>query len=56
MSQPHAAASGTFTPRGDLMVSRLGFDTMQLTGPGIWGAPRGLDEAARVLRRAVELG
>jgi aryl-alcohol dehydrogenase-like predicted oxidoreductase len=50
-----AAASGTFTI-GDLPVRRLGFGSMQLTGPGVWGDPQDPDEAVRVLRRAVELG
>ena len=26
---------------GALTVHRLGFGTMQLTGPGVWGPPRG---------------
>lgn len=37
-------------------VHRLGFGSMQLTGPGIWGDPKDPAEAVRVLRRAVELG
>jgi aryl-alcohol dehydrogenase-like predicted oxidoreductase len=41
---------------GSLTVRRLGFGTMQLTGPGVWGPPRRHDEAILVLRRAVELG
>ena len=41
---------------GSLTVHRLGFGTMQLTGPGVWGPPRDRDEAIRVLRAAVELG
>jgi pyridoxine 4-dehydrogenase len=41
---------------GSLTVRRLGFGTMQLTGPGVWGPPQRHDEAIRVLRRAVELG
>ncbi|MEV0586690.1 aldo/keto reductase [Nonomuraea sp. NPDC050310] len=41
---------------GDLPVSRLGFGTMRLTGPGIWGEPADHAGALRVLRRAVELG
>jgi pyridoxine 4-dehydrogenase len=41
---------------GTLMVHRLGFGTMQLTGNGVWGPPRDHDTAIRVLRRAVELG
>ena len=49
-------ASGTFTIGGDLTVNRLGYGTMQLTGPGVWGEPRDPGGAARVLRRAIELG
>jgi pyridoxine 4-dehydrogenase len=46
----------TFTLGGDLVVNRLGFGAMQITGPGIWGEPEDRDQAIRVLRRAVELG
>ena len=56
MAQAVAASSGTFKIGGDLTVNRLGFGSMQLTGPGVWGEPRDPDEAVRVLRRAVELG
>jgi pyridoxine 4-dehydrogenase len=48
-------ASGMFTI-GELRVHRLGFGTMRLTGPGIWGPPRDRTEAIRVLCRAIELG
>jgi pyridoxine 4-dehydrogenase len=41
---------------GDLTVPRLGYGTMRLTGPHIFGPPADRDEAVRVLRRAVELG
>lgn len=41
---------------GTLTVHRLGFGTMQQTGPGVWGPPRDHDTAVAVLRRAVELG
>ncbi|WP_440707879.1 aldo/keto reductase [Herbiconiux sp. YIM B11900] len=51
-----AAAAGTFAIGGDLVVNRLGFGTMQLTGPGVWGEPADHDGAVAVLRRAVELG
>jgi aryl-alcohol dehydrogenase-like predicted oxidoreductase len=51
-----ADASGTFTLGGDLTVNRLGYGTMQLTGPGVWGPPKDHDEAVRVLKRAVDLG
>ncbi|MGW7673499.1 aldo/keto reductase [Streptomyces sp. NPDC054775] len=49
-------ASGSLMLGGDLRVNRLGYGTMQLTGPGVWGDPKDPDEAVRVLRRAVELG
>jgi aryl-alcohol dehydrogenase-like predicted oxidoreductase len=51
-----AEASGTFLIGGDISVRRLGFGTMQLTGPGVWGEPANHSEAIAVLRRAVELG
>jgi pyridoxine 4-dehydrogenase len=54
-AQP-AKAAGEFSIGGKLPVTRLGYGTMQLTGPGVWGDPEDPDEAVRVLRRAVELG
>jgi pyridoxine 4-dehydrogenase len=51
-----AVQSGSFDIGGDLPVVRLGYGSMRLTGPGIWGEPRDHDEAISVLRRAVELG
>jgi pyridoxine 4-dehydrogenase len=50
-----AFASGTVQV-GDMTVHRLGYGSMRLTGPGIWGDPPDKQEAIRVLRRAVELG
>jgi aryl-alcohol dehydrogenase-like predicted oxidoreductase len=55
-SRPNAAAAGTFPLGGDLLVNRLGFGAMRLTGRGILGEPEEPEEARRVLRRAVELG
>lgn len=46
----------TFNLDGDLPVRRLGFGAMRLTGPGVWGWPKDISEARRVLRRVVELG
>ncbi|MFI8736396.1 aldo/keto reductase [Ectopseudomonas toyotomiensis] len=37
-------------------VRRLGFGTMRLTGPGIWGPPWDKQNAIRVLRSAVAAG
>lgn len=48
-------AAGSFVIGGDLRVNRLGYGSMRITGPGIWGPPRDRAEAIRVLRRAVEL-
>jgi len=41
---------------GGLMVNRLGFGTMQLTGPGVWGEPADRAAAKRILTTAVEKG
>lgn len=46
----------TFKLGGDLEVNRLGYGAMRLTGKGIWGEPADMDEAKRLLKRAVELG
>jgi aryl-alcohol dehydrogenase-like predicted oxidoreductase len=54
--RPPATAAGTFTIGGDLVVNRMGFGAMRVTGPGIWGEPKDPTEARRVLQRAVELG
>jgi len=51
-----AGASGTLAIGGDMLVVRLGFGSMQLTGPGVWGDPADPANALRVLRRAVDLG
>jgi aryl-alcohol dehydrogenase-like predicted oxidoreductase len=46
----------TFLLGGDVLVNRLGFGAMRLTGEGIWGWPPDRENAKKVLRRAVELG
>lgn len=51
-----ASASGRFTVADGTIVHRLGFGTMQLTGPGVWGPPADPAAAVAVLRRAAELG
>jgi pyridoxine 4-dehydrogenase len=55
-TQRPATDSGTCTMGGDLTVYRLGFGTMRLTGPGIWGPPADKQEALAVLRHALDLG
>lgn len=47
-----AQAAGTFDLGGDLTINRLGYGTIQLTGPGYWGDPKDPDEAVRVPRSA----
>src|ERR1043166_5431679 len=48
---------GSFTPaNSSLIVNRMGYGAMQLAGPQVWGPPRDLDGAVRVLREAVEAG
>jgi len=56
MTTTTAHGSGTFTIGGDLTVNRLGYGTMQLTGPGVWDYPADRETPVAVLRRAVELG
>jgi pyridoxine 4-dehydrogenase len=51
-----AGNSGVFQIGGDLSLHRLGFGSMQITGPGVWGEPADRPEAIAVLKRAVELG
>src|SRR5205809_1185732 len=46
----------TFQLGGDLLVNRLGFGAMRLTGEGIWGWPPDRENAKKLWRRAVELG
>ena len=51
-----AATAGTIEIGGDLVVRRMGFGAMRITGDGIWGEPPDRDQATATLRRAVELG
>ena len=41
---------------GDLVVCRLGYGAMRITGDGAWGPPRDRENAKGVLRSAVDLG
>ena len=50
------ARDSMFQLGGDLLVNRLGFGAMRLTGEGIWGWPPDRENAKKVLRRAIELG
>jgi pyridoxine 4-dehydrogenase len=48
--------AGTLTLGGELIVRRLGFGAMRITGDGIWGPPKDHDGVIATLRRAIELG
>jgi aryl-alcohol dehydrogenase-like predicted oxidoreductase len=48
---------GSFTlPGTSLQLNRVGYGTMQLPGPHVWGPPRDKTAALAVLREAVALG
>ena len=51
-----AAAAGTLALGGDLVVNRMGYGAMRVTGKGVWGLPEDKAAALATLRRAVELG
>lgn len=51
-----ARASGTFAIGGTQVVHRMGYGSMQLPGPGVWGPSPDPENAVAVLRRAVDLG
>ena len=51
-----ASAAGDVSLGGEILVHRLGFGAMRVTGEGIWGPPKDRKGAVAVLRRAVELG
>jgi aryl-alcohol dehydrogenase-like predicted oxidoreductase len=51
-----AVDAGTIVVGSDLVVNRLGFGAMRITGQGAWGEPPDRAGAIAVLRRAVELG
>ncbi|VDZ72240.1 putative oxidoreductase [Atlantibacter hermannii] len=47
----------TYNPAGtSLNLKRMGYGTMQLPGPNVWGPPRDKDAALAVLREVVALG
>lgn len=56
MSTHTSSPPKQFSIGGDMLVNRLGYGAMHLTGPGMWGDPLDMAGAVRVLRRAVDLG
>jgi pyridoxine 4-dehydrogenase len=53
MMQQTDLAAGFTLPGTSMTLNRMGYGAMQLSGPGIWGPPRDVDEAIAVLREAV---
>jgi pyridoxine 4-dehydrogenase len=48
---------GKFTIRGtSINLHRMGYGSMQLAGPGVWGPPRDVNAAIEVLQQAVASG
>jgi len=47
---------GRLTLADDLTLSRMGYGTMQLAGPGVFGPPKDRAQAIAVLRAAIDLG
>ena len=43
-------------PGTSISVNRMGYGAMQLAGPGVWGPPRNMDAAMKVLRAAIAAG
>jgi pyridoxine 4-dehydrogenase len=48
--------SSTFLLAGERKISRLGYGTMQLTGPGVWGDAPDRELAKNILKTSVEAG
>jgi aryl-alcohol dehydrogenase-like predicted oxidoreductase len=55
MTDITATAAGTFAIGGELVVNRMGYGAMRVTGEGIWGEPDDIDAAKAVLKRVPEL-
>lgn len=57
MTTAISTLGGTFTlPGTSLTLKRIGYGSMQLPGPHVWGPPRDKDAALAVLREAIALG
>jgi aryl-alcohol dehydrogenase-like predicted oxidoreductase len=54
--EPSARAAGDVSLGGEILVHRLGFGAMRVTGEGVWGPPKDRKGALAVLRKSVELG
>lgn len=52
----HHHYAGTFSIGGKIVINRLGYGGMQLTGQGVWGEAPDRENAIKVLRAAVDAG
>lgn len=52
----NASQAGTFMVGATVSINRLGYGSMRLTGPGVWGPPADKAEALRTLRCLPDLG
>ena len=53
LNMANSVPGGTLRLADDLVLSRMGFGAMQLSGPGVFGPPRDRDQALAVLREAL---
>lgn len=56
MDHQSMQSANQLTIGGDMIVNRLGYGAMHLTGYGMWGDPDDPEKAIPLLRRAIELG
>ncbi|RRK10949.1 aldo/keto reductase [Lactiplantibacillus garii] len=56
MTTINAANAGTYAFDDQFKVNRLGYGTMQLTGPGTWGPYADPENGIKVIQKALEYG
>ena len=56
MTTINAANAGTYSFDDQFKVNRLGYGTMQLTGPGTWGPYADPENGIKVIKKALEYG
>lgn len=56
MTTINAAKAGTYAFDDTFKVNRLGYGTMQLTGPGTWGPYADPENGIKVIQKAIEYG
>ncbi|BDZ29649.1 aldo/keto reductase [Lactiplantibacillus sp. WILCCON 0030] len=56
MTTVNAANAGTYAFDDTFKVNRLGYGTMQLTGPGTWGPYKDPENGIKVIKKALDYG